>query len=352
MRADEVNTGKAASIHVDLENHVAHPRHRKMIITPCDPCSPGPASSNPTICALTWVISNGWGVLSNAHKPVKKVSSPAVALAYGPEQVLRTLQAVSTMLNMPIPSDSFREVTLAASDRLFCMSPDTLHQRVTFFCQTYATGTHVARTALTRGVFLMPEPVMQRRAAKLQQQLGWDSEQLKQRLSAEPKILTYEPVTLAKNIHDMQGAGFCLTQVWAMCTQHPTLLAHKWTSDINIGKLQFLTCLLGLSLDDIAAKPHLLAYSASSHLGPRVWFMYQTGAIEAPNTVMTSGFFGYVSGGSKAQFASKFKVSPSNPNAVTCRSPHDRIGKWEDSSSAIPPKRPCMHNHIRHTLCQ
>ncbi len=83
------------------------------------------------------------------------------ALAYGPEQVLRTLQAVSTMLNMPIPSDSFREVILAASDRLFFMSPDTLLQRVTFFCQMYATGTHVARTAFMSGVFMTPEPVMQ-----------------------------------------------------------------------------------------------------------------------------------------------------------------------------------------------
>jgi hypothetical protein len=52
----------------------------------------------------------------------------------------------------------------------------------------YATGTHVTRTALTRGVFLTPEPVMQSRVAKLQQQLGWDSEMLKQRLSAEPKF--------------------------------------------------------------------------------------------------------------------------------------------------------------------
>ena len=99
---------------------------------------------------------------------------------------------------------------------------------------------------------------MQTRAAKLQQQLGWDSELLKQRLSAEPKILTYEPVTLANNIQDMQDVGFSQKQVWAMCTQQPSLLGCKWTSDMNVEKLQFLTCLLGLTLNDIAARPHLL----------------------------------------------------------------------------------------------
>ncbi len=60
----------------------------------------------------------------------------------------------------------------------------------------YATGTHVARTAITMGVFVTPELVMQARAAKLQEQLGWDSEQLKQKLSALPNILNSEPLFL------------------------------------------------------------------------------------------------------------------------------------------------------------
>ncbi len=240
----------------------------------------------------------------------------SVALAYGLERVRGTLQAVSTVLSMPIPSDSFKEVILAASDRLFSMSPDTLHQRVTVFCQMYATGPHVARTALIMGVFTTPEPVMQSRAAKLQEQLGWDNEQLKQKLSSQPIILTIAASIISCNLQAMQGAGFSQIQVWAMCTQHPALLGSKWTSDTNVEKLQFLTCLLGLTLNDIAARPHLLAYSVSSSLGPRVWFLYEIGAIEAPNSVMTSGFFGYVCGGSKAQFASKFKLSPSNPSMV------------------------------------
>ena len=238
------------------------------------------------------------------------------ALAYRPERVLETLQAVSTMLGMPMTSDSFREMLLAASDRLFHTSPDTLHQRVAFFCQMYATGTHVARIAFASGVFVTPEPMMQSRAAKLQEQLGWDIEQLKQKLSAYPHILNSEPSTLARNVQDMQGLGFSQNQVWAMCTQQPSLLGRKWTSDTCVEKLQFLTCLLGLTLDDIAARPHLLACSVSRLLGPRVWFMYQTGAIEAPNTVMTSGLFGHVWGGSKARFVKRFSSPPSSPSMV------------------------------------
>ena len=176
------------------------------------------------------------------------------ALVSGQERVLRLLQVVSTLVDMPVQSSSFREIVVAASNRLFVMSPTTLHRRVAFFCQTFATRTHVARTALRSGVFVTPEPVMQARAAKLQEQLGWDSTQLMQKLSANPHILNSEPCTIAHNVQALAGAGFSLTQVWAMCAQHPSLLGCKWTCDTNVEKLQFLTCLLGLTLDDIAAR--------------------------------------------------------------------------------------------------
>jgi len=239
----------------------------------------------------------------------------SVALASGPGRVLGTLQAVTAMLGMPMTSGSFRQLIIAAHDRLFFMSSATLHQRVTFFCQMYATGTHVARTAITTAVFMTPEPVMRTRAAKLQEKLGWDNEQLKQKLSAQPNLLNKEPSTIARNVQEMQGAGFSQTQVWAMCTVQPTLLGRKWTSDTNAEKLQFLTCLLGLTLDDIAARPHLLLHSINSSLGPRVWFLYQTGAIEAPNTVMTSGLFGYMND-SKILFSEQFSSPSAFPAMV------------------------------------
>ncbi|DBA88341.1 TPA: hypothetical protein ACH3X2_004843 [Trebouxia sp. C0005] len=237
------------------------------------------------------------------------------ALTFGPEHNFGTLRAVSTMLGMSMTSKSFREVILAANDKSFGISPVTLHQRVTFFCQMYATGTHVARTAITLGVFKTPEAVMQSRAAKLQQQLGWDNEQLKQKLSALPSILNSEPSTIACNVQALQAAGFSQTQVWAMCTQQPALLGRKWTSDTNIEKLQFLTLLLGLSLDEIAARPQLLLYSVNSLLGPRVWFMYQTGAIEAPSTVMTSGLFSYT-WCSRVLFSKRFSAPSALPSMV------------------------------------
>ena len=239
----------------------------------------------------------------------------SVALAYRPERVLGTLQAVSTLLGTPMTSDSFRMVIIAAHDRLLLQSPVTLQQRVAFFCQMYATGTHVVKTALTTGVFMTSEPVMQSRAAKLQEQLGWDSEQLKQKLSALPNILKSEPITIARNVQAMQGAGFSQTQVWAICTQHQALLGSKWTSDTNVEKLQFLTCLLGLTLDDIAARPKLLTYSVSGFLGPRVWFLYQTGAVEAPDTIMTSGLFGYMNV-SKSLFSERFSSPSAFPSMV------------------------------------
>ncbi len=239
----------------------------------------------------------------------------SVGLEHGPERVVRTLQAVSRLLGMPMTSDIFKEVVLAASNKLFHMSPDTLLQRVTFFCYTYASGKHVAKAALIREAFMTSEPVMQSRAAKLQEQLGWNSEQLKQKLSAEPNILNLQPFTLARNVQATQGAGFSQTQICAMCTQQPALLGRKWTSDTNAEKLQFLTCLLGLTLDDIAARPKLLACSVSRSLGPRVWFLYQIGAIEAPNNIMTSGLFSYLNS-SNAVFSKRFSAPPAFPSMV------------------------------------
>ncbi len=238
------------------------------------------------------------------------------ALAYGPKRVLGTLQVVSTMLGIPMASDSFREFILAANGGLFYMNSATLHQRVTFFCQMYATGTHVTRTAFTSGVFATSEATMQSRAAQLQEQLGWDSEQLKQKLSAQPNILNSEPSTFARNVDEMQGAGFSVTQVWAMCTQQPALLGTRWTSDTSVEKLQFLTQLLGLTLDNIAAKPKLLTYSVSGVLGPRAWFLYQTGAIEAPNTIMTSGLVTCINSRSNISFSKRFSAPSAFPSMV------------------------------------
>jgi len=63
-----------------------------------------------------------------------------------------------------------------------------------------------------------------------------------------------------------------------------------------------------LTLDDIAARPHLLTCSVSSHFGPRVWFLYQTGAVEAPNTALTSGFCNFIVH-SKVSFNNRFGAS-------------------------------------------
>ena len=239
----------------------------------------------------------------------------SVALEPGPECVVGTLQAVSRLVGMPLRVDSFRDVIVAASSRLFLMNPATLHQRVAFFCQMYATGTNVARTAITRGVFVIPEAVMHSRAAKLQEELGWDSEQLKQKLSAEPNILNSEPSTIVRNVQAMQSAGFSSTQVRSMCTKQPTLLGLCWTSDTSVEKLQFLICLLGMTLDDIAARPYLLTSSVSNSLGPRVWFLYEMGAIDAPNTIIMSGLSGYLKN-SKAVFSKRFSVSSAFPSKI------------------------------------
>ncbi len=116
-------------------------RDFKAVQTTCDALQQATAFSDAQMCTLL-------------HKH-------SVALAYGPERVHRTLQAVSMMLGMSLTSESFRQVIIGAHHRLFLQSPDSLHQHVTFFCQTWATGTHVTMAALTMGGFATSETVMQ-----------------------------------------------------------------------------------------------------------------------------------------------------------------------------------------------
>ncbi|KAL0046022.1 hypothetical protein WJX82_011661 [Trebouxia sp. C0006] len=68
-------------------------------------------------------------------------------------------------------------------------------------------------------------------------------------------------------------------------------------------------------LDDIAARPDLLGSSVSSHLGPRVGFLYETGAIDATNTIMMPGLSSYLNK-SKAVFSKRFNAPPAFPNKV------------------------------------
>ena len=46
-----------------------------------------------------------------------------------------------------------------------------------------------------------------------------------------------------------------------------------------------------------------------------MWFLYQTGAIEAPNTVMASGLFGYINR-SNMSFSKRFSASSAFPTLV------------------------------------
>ena len=232
------------------------------------------------------------------------------ALKFLPKHVQETLQAVATVLGLPPGSAKFREVLLTLSARLFDHKASTMVPRVTYFCKQYGMGGSTAQRALRQDVCSVSEATMQLRAAKLQDMLGWDDLQLKRKLSTHPFLLTRQPSTIAINMKDLQGLGFSVAQVLDKCTTKPSLMTQKWTSAICAEKLQFLTLLLGLTLDNVAAN---WTYSVTDRLGPRVWFLVQSGVLDTPKAVLSSCYFSTICRRTNAEFSKKYSRPLNSP---------------------------------------
>ena len=238
------------------------------------------------------------------------------ALLYSPERVLEIVQATATVLDLSPGSAKFREVLLTLGNRLFMIKPSYIVPRVTYFCEQYGVGGSTAQAALRQNLPSVSETTMQLRAADLQVTLGCDDLQLRKVLSAQPGLLTRQSFTMAVNMKDLQGLGFSAAQAFNMCTSSPSLMTRKWTSAICAEKVQFLTLLLGLTLDNVAARSVLLTLSVAKRLGPRVWFLFQSGVLDTPKCVLSSGHLSNVCSRTNADFSQIYSMPLSRPPMI------------------------------------
>ena len=250
--------------------------------------------------------------LTDAELPAV-LNKLCTALKFSPEHVQDTLQAVATVLGLPPGSAKFREVLLTLNERLFDHKPSTMVPRVTYFCKQYGMGGSTAQRALRQGVSSFSEATMQLRATNLQITLGWDDLQLKKRLSIHPQLLTRQPSTIAVNMKDLQRLGFSAAQALHMCASQPALLLPKWASVSCAEKLQVLTLLLGLTLDNVAPS---WTYSVTDRLGPRVWFLFQSGVLDTPKALLSSGHFNNIRSRTNADFSKIYSRILSRPSMV------------------------------------
>ena len=82
---------------------------------------------------------------------------------------------------------------------------------------------------------------------------------------------------------------------------------------LQCNKLMYLTCVLQLSIADLASRSRLLALSFKDRIGPRSEFIYRSKGISPDMLLVQSGWSSYVNSLSDAKFAAKFKHLLTNP---------------------------------------
>ena len=233
-----------------------------------------------------------------------------------PQHVLKVLEVISDLLASPMASEFVRS-TVARCRRCVFHNSDQVQQRILFFCNEFKGGDHAASTALKNSVYWVSEEIMQERAAELKEMFGWTSDELNRKISAWPNILICKPSTITANIKALQSSGFTSAQALDMCALQPSLMACDWTPACNTQKLQFLSTVLQLSQEDIAARSSLLTYSLETRLGPRSAFMNISARISPDTPILQSGIASWLGKtGSDAAFAAKFDRPPHDPELL------------------------------------
>ena len=236
------------------------------------------------------------------------------SLLYLPERVAQVLQAMAEVLEVPLTSQEMQDHVMVCSQQIFQSDPAVLLQRVAFFAKEFKGGQRAAKAALKLGVYRISAAVMKERAAELKALLGWTEDELNQKLSACPRILTQKPSTVANNIQKLQAHNFSPAQALDMCASYPSMVSYDWDSRRNVEKLTYLLRILQLSIEELVIKPRLLIASLERKIGPRSEFLYLSRIFTPDMPLGVSGFLGYVQVCSDAGFAARFnKLSASPP---------------------------------------
>ena len=237
-------------------------------------------------------------------------------LQYSSVRVSQTLQTIAELLAVPLAAEEMHEVMKATGHELFDQVPAVLHDRVSFFCKDFEGGQHAAKAALKQGVYRVSADLLRERAAELRTMLGWTEEECNRALSSNPRILTYQPSTVATNIQKLQAHNFTSVQALDIYASYPSLAGYDWNSPLNVDKLEYLTLILQLSRARIASRPQLLGASLAHKTGPRTEFIYRSRASTPDMPLGLLGCSSYVDSWSDARFAAKFNILSACPPLV------------------------------------
>ncbi len=155
------------------------------------------------------------------------------------------------------------------ANTLFRMSPSSLYHRFFYFCSCLMVDDKEKKRAWSRSVFVIPSAELDSRLDFIALQLAATPQQAKAVVRRLPQIAKLQSTTVGLHVSQLHGLGFSPGQVRDMCLKQPVLLTFDYTSQLQIDKWGFLSCVLQLSPASIAACPHLLMSSLPNRLGPR-----------------------------------------------------------------------------------
>ena len=155
--------------------------------------------------------------------------------------------------------DALADVVLSCRRMgFFHMSPTALYQNFTYFCSCTGANAKETQRAWKRGVFRTSHAELDNRLDSIAAQLDTTLDQAKSVVRRLPEISNLLPATVALHVRQLHDLGFTRHQVNSMCFGHPSMLALNYSSQLQADKWVFLTCVLQLSHDAIAACPRWL----------------------------------------------------------------------------------------------
>ena len=168
------------------------------------------------------------------------------------------------------------DVMLSCNQIGLCnQSLDALHRNFTHFCAFVEVDHKQMKRAWKHGVFTVSPTELDDRLDSIAAQLSATTDEAKAVVRSMPVIANLLPKTVGLHVTQLLGLGFSHEQVKSMCLRQPVLLTYSYKSQLQANKWAFLTQVLRLSHDAIAACPHLLMSSLPTRLGPRWEYLLQ-----------------------------------------------------------------------------
>ena len=198
-------------------------------------------------------------------------------LSRSSQYVGEVLRVISDMFGCAQDKSALSDVLLSCQRRgtIFSVSPTALHHNFAYFCTCIGAKDKETQRAWKHGVFTSSPAELDIRLDSIAAQLDSTLDEAKSVARRIPEVCLLLPATVALHVMQLHDLGFTNHQVKSMCLRHPSMLTLNYNSPLQADKWAFLTCVLRLSPDAIAACPRLLMSSLPNRLGPRWAYLQQ-----------------------------------------------------------------------------